>query len=571
MHDSKSLVKKATRKAFAGSIQEGSNLLRNFHSLLSIPKRKRDLETWKQERNSAGNNTDSSSHVSHEDSPDESCQQSESQSEFGTQLMLVNSSDSCSSYEGSNSCVSPVVGQHFCQKESSAHIRTFVNVQNSKKSQFSSKYDKANCSSSTLSVQTISEKPVLPSPPWNASSLTLGREDELLLARSRGLRRQPSGFKKDHVFHPPPKNKLRRIHSMYASKTEVSADYRNAEIEPEEESSATQGRVYDSYLPASGISHYYSESSDDNLPRIQVDTLVRILNGSFQDHYDKIHLVDCRFEYEFQGGHIQGAINISSQKDLESEFIYKRSEHCKGDKPPLVIFHCEFSSYRCPIIASHLRSCDRVLNYDTYPKLYYPDILILEGGYKTFFERCSYLCFPRRYVGMNSEEHVDKCETEMEKFRRDVKRVVTRANSFHVLNKSSSSGPVPTVGRLKSRSQSQFQMKKKSHNEDSSHNIAESSLSFRYEAPPKLSLSRCSVGSSSPSSSTASSRLLLEDELEGEFGSPLLDDVSDTEARAMFRGCDDSDSILTMDGVKRSLFQSILKEEDHESPFGHAE
>ena len=38
--------------------------------------------------------------------------------------------------------------------------------------------------------------------------------------------------------------------------------------------------------------------------------------------------------------------------------------------------------FRGPMMAKHLRKCDRMCNYDNYPLLTYPDIAILEGGYK---------------------------------------------------------------------------------------------------------------------------------------------------------------------------------------------
>ena len=53
-------------------------------------------------------------------------------------------------------------------------------------------------------------------------------------------------------------------------------------------------------------------------------------------------LLDCRFSYEFEGGHIQNATNISCVGDLEKKFFNSKKEvESEMNKP--IIFHCEFS------------------------------------------------------------------------------------------------------------------------------------------------------------------------------------------------------------------------------------
>jgi len=39
-----------------------------------------------------------------------------------------------------------------------------------------------------------------------------------------------------------------------------------------------------------------------------------VLDGEYDDRIEKFVIMDCRFDYEFEGGHIQGAINMSPQK-----------------------------------------------------------------------------------------------------------------------------------------------------------------------------------------------------------------------------------------------------------------
>ena len=57
-----------------------------------------------------------------------------------------------------------------------------------------------------------------------------------------------------------------------------------------------------------------------------------------------------------------------------------------SDLPHVLIFHCEFSSERGPKMSRFLRDQDRELNKDCYPRLNYPEMYILEGGYKAFYE-----------------------------------------------------------------------------------------------------------------------------------------------------------------------------------------
>lgn len=50
-----------------------------------------------------------------------------------------------------------------------------------------------------------------------------------------------------------------------------------------------------------------------------------------------------------------------------------------------MIFHCEFSSERGPRMFTILREYDRSKNI--YPRLHWPEIYLLKGGYKDFWDR----------------------------------------------------------------------------------------------------------------------------------------------------------------------------------------
>ncbi|KAK6464293.1 hypothetical protein DFJ63DRAFT_333865 [Scheffersomyces coipomensis] len=235
---------------------------------------------------------------------------------------------------------------------------------------------------------------------------------------------------------------IRRIHSLCQTTKEIES------FVPMDDNS---------YLKNTNIRTFTVEN--DLLPRIDEVELHKILKGEHKNAFDKCIVVDCRFDYEFEGGHINGAINISTKEQIEMEFIH----NVKPDTnlKTLYVFHCEFSVFRGPTIATHLRKCDRRLNRDVYPYLSYPDIVILEGGYKNFFKSYRDLCFPQAYVEMKDVNHEKNCENHMNKARLDNK--LTRAKSFnqydnffnpHHNNASTSSLPFPTAAHNRSQSYS---------------------------------------------------------------------------------------------------------------------
>ena len=72
--------------------------------------------------------------------------------------------------------------------------------------------------------------------------------------------------------------------------------------------------------------------------------LARLLDGEFKEKVDEHYIIDCRFPYEYDGGHVQGAINVSSVDDLAHRFL----DSPITDKRVALIFHCEFSCHRAP-------------------------------------------------------------------------------------------------------------------------------------------------------------------------------------------------------------------------------
>lgn len=166
----------------------------------------------------------------------------------------------------------------------------------------------------------------------------------------------------------------------------------------------------------------------DVIPRIDIGELHKIVSGEYVNQFDDVVIVDCRFPYEYEGGHIENAINISLHSLLEKRFILDNPS--EENNKTLLVFHCEYSLLRGPTMAAHLRKLDRIHNENRYPQLTYPDVVVLEGGYKSFFDKYTHLCEPQGYVEMKDTKHKKVCDIEMNKVLQASKLI--RAKSFNI-------------------------------------------------------------------------------------------------------------------------------------------
>lgn len=132
--------------------------------------------------------------------------------------------------------------------------------------------------------------------------------------------------------------------------------------------------------------------------RISGDTLVKMIRGEYDDCFTNLYIIDCRYFYEYLGGHIKNAMNLHTIEELYEMFFL--------DPIPdsIIVFHCEFSHNRGPQIANLFRNHDRVLNRDKYPDLFYPSIYVLDGGYKNFYSNFPEMC-EGNYVTMLDEAY----------------------------------------------------------------------------------------------------------------------------------------------------------------------
>ncbi|XP_065211990.1 M-phase inducer phosphatase isoform X2 [Planococcus citri] len=150
-----------------------------------------------------------------------------------------------------------------------------------------------------------------------------------------------------------------------------------------------------------------------DLKNIDCHTLAKLINGEYDHTIRSYTIIDCRYPYEYEGGHIKGAINLYTKEQMMEELKEKKyvqindSDAADGDnnKRNILIFHCEFSSERGPSLSRYLRNQDREKNSFQYPKLDYPEIYLLDGGYSKFYQHHKELCDPCSYRPMTDPNH----------------------------------------------------------------------------------------------------------------------------------------------------------------------
>ncbi|EAU88241.1 tyrosine phosphatase [Coprinopsis cinerea okayama7 len=164
--------------------------------------------------------------------------------------------------------------------------------------------------------------------------------------------------------------------------------------------------------------------TEDGLMRISVPTLDDLLDGKYDDQIHDYHVIDCRFDYEYAGGHIRGAVNINTTTAVEELLLgpslTKPKPSVSGDstRKTILVFHCEFSAKRAPTFAKHLRARDRAMNNHVYPKIHYPEVYILEGGYCNYFKTSGRKCEPNAYVTMDDPNHALSRQQDLDQFRK---------------------------------------------------------------------------------------------------------------------------------------------------------
>lgn len=232
--------------------------------------------------------------------------------------------------------------------------------------------------------------------------------------------------------HARPRKQARRSLSMYENSEDV--------IKPKEPSNPKLQSVMDMEEPAEPLlPHFFPEDQNDNIPRLARATFLDILDGKYNEHYDNKLIIDCRFEYEYEGGHVADAVNYNDKELLASHLFQNQV-----DGRTLIVFHCEYSAHRAPLMARHIRSEDRAYNAECYPRLTYPEVYILDGGYSGFFSEHRERCYPQAYVEMDAAEHANTCEKEMDRLRHP-RKTFSRAQTYAFGQKTAVGCESPTT------------------------------------------------------------------------------------------------------------------------------
>ncbi|KAH9909279.1 M-phase inducer phosphatase [Xylariomycetidae sp. FL2044] len=245
---------------------------------------------------------------------------------------------------------------------------------------------------------------------------------------SAHVRRQSNPFNR-------PRRQYRRSLSMFDSPSDVSKVKAEGPMAPSTLQSVTD--VDEPDLPS--LPHFFPEGESDCIPRISRDTFLDVLDGKYSAQFDHKTVIDCRFEYEYEGGHIDGAINYNDKELLATQLFQQPM-----DGKILLIFHCEYSAHRAPMMARHIRARDRTVNAEFYPRLTYPEIYILEGGYSEFFNQHPARCYPQAYVEMGAAEHAFTCERELGKLQQK-RKGLSRAATFAFGHRESMVDDSPTA------------------------------------------------------------------------------------------------------------------------------
>lgn len=223
---------------------------------------------------------------------------------------------------------------------------------------------------------------------------------------------------------PRPTKLSRRSQSVYAAPGDVWKEEKKQYAPSGLQSVMDIDDTHDLKLP-----HSIPNTHDkpDGLPRITHDTLVGVLDGKYNHIFDEIVVIDCRFEFEFEGGHIRDALNFNSKDELAEKLFAASSQAANPNT--LLIFHCEYSQHRAPLMAKFVRQWDRDVNHENYPRLTYPEMYILEGGYCEFYKEHSARCLGT-YVSMEDKAHERTVEKELAKIKDTRRGKLSRAHTY---------------------------------------------------------------------------------------------------------------------------------------------
>ncbi|KAK4497757.1 hypothetical protein PRZ48_010410 [Zasmidium cellare] len=309
-----------------------------------------------------------------------------------------------------------------------------------------------SCSSTPALLDNFTESPIDdPRPSGTGSMLPPPRRTSVSNAnRCTGSPashvRKPSAGRP--AFVRPQRKLIRRSLSMFQHPDDIMKEEPDT-FEPNSSLSSVMD-IEPEHVPK--LPHFIPDDEPDSLPRITQETMLEVLDSKYTDNYERILVIDCRFEYEYSGGHIENAVNFNDKQHLASELF---TDGLSSNT--LLIFHCEYSVHRAPLTAKFIRSHDRNVNAAQYPKLTFPEMYILDGGYSRFFAEHPSKCYPQNYVEMNDQRHEQACERGMAKVKQNRQKLFRHQTFAFGQNHDEMEDSPTALGRgMGPRSQSTF-------------------------------------------------------------------------------------------------------------------
>jgi M-phase inducer tyrosine phosphatase len=169
---------------------------------------------------------------------------------------------------------------------------------------------------------------------------------------------------------------------------------------------------------------------DQPFPTMSPIDLHELLSQPMSHSYSVILILDGRFWYGYQGGHLPNAKNVTTRAEMVEIFETYRDI---GDV--CVIIHCEFSQHRGPRLIWAWRDYDRTVHQDCYPVLSYPNLFLLKGGFNRYHREFPDECptyVPMRHPDYLSNGELRRCkELHDREWRKDPRRrlMLPRARS----------------------------------------------------------------------------------------------------------------------------------------------
>lgn len=152
----------------------------------------------------------------------------------------------------------------------------------------------------------------------------------------------------------------------------------------------------------------HPQESSTAFRSVSAETLCNLLTTLSEAEFNERYLlIDCRYPFEYNGGHIKGAVNVHDPKDIAKIFFPADENKRSYALRKIPIFYCEFSQKRGPGMAHNLRAFDRARNERRYPEVDYREIYLLDRGYSAFYRVAKNLnlCEPNAYTKMIDSRH----------------------------------------------------------------------------------------------------------------------------------------------------------------------